>query len=316
MFAMLKCSQYSHFFAFPSSPKIKIPVFKRFHPNRIRSRYGPQDPRHEEQTMAREDGERQGIQSVVVGSRILEALTYRNGAMSLTEIAKAAEMAPAKAHRYLVGFVTSGLIVQNEISGHYDLGPLALDLGLAAIRRLDVVELAYPMMVAMRDETNETMSLAVWGNLGATLVRWVPSNAPVSITINVGAVLPLLTSSNGRIFAAYLPKEMIDPLIEEELRREEPVLKAAGLSTRPKIDKVLRSVRQNGMAAGVGLVVPAIASLSAPVFDRTGSVVAALTVVGITGMMATEFDSPMAEKLRETAASVSRKLGFKEGNAV
>lgn len=276
--------------------------------------YEPYDRRIQEREMTKEDGERQRIQSVVVGSRILEALAYRNGAMSLTEIAKAAEMAPAKAHRYLVGFMTAGLIVQNEVNGHYDLGPLALDLGLAAIRRLDVVEVAYPMMVAMRDETNETMSLAVWGNLGPTLVRWIPSNAPVSITINVGSVLPLLTSSNGRIFAAYLPKEKIAPLIEAELRREGPALKAAGLNSRKEINEVLQSVRENSMAAGVGLVVPAIASLSAPVFDRTGAVVAALTVVGITGMMPTDFDSPIAETLRNTARLLSGKLGFKDGD--
>lgn len=262
--------------------------------------------------MAKEDGEKQRIQSVVVGARLLEVLAYRNDAMSLTSLAKAADMAPAKAHRYLVGFMTSGLIMQNDATGHYDLGPLALDMGLAAIRRLDVVELANPLMMAMRDETNETMSLAVWGNLGPTLVRWVPSNAPVSITINIGSVLPLLTSSNGRIFAAYLPKEKSSPFMEDELRRDKAKLKDSGLGTRREIEAVLGAVRQNGMAVGVGLVVPAIASLSCPVFDRTGSVVAALTVVGITGMMSTAFDSPIAEKLRDTAAVLSRKLGYRE----
>jgi len=262
--------------------------------------------------MAKEEGERQRIQSVVVGARLLEVLAYRNGAMSLTALAKAAGMAPAKAHRYLVGFMSSGLIVQSDVSSHYDLGPLALDLGLAAIRRLDVVELAYPMMVAMRDEIGETTSLAVWGNLGPTLVRWVPSNAPVSININVGSVLPLLTSSNGRVFAAYLPRERIEPLIDGELRNQRPLLKQAGLGTRRDIDRMLESVRRAGMAEGVGMVVPAIASVSCPVFDRTGSIIATMTVVGITGMMSTALDSLIAGKLRATAAKLSNKLGFRD----
>ncbi|MEW5424811.1 IclR family transcriptional regulator [Amorphus sp. 3PC139-8] len=126
--------------------------------------------------MVKDGKERYGVRSVVVGAKLLSVLSSRNGAMSLTELAHAADMAPAKAHRYLVGFMESGLISQSDMNGRYDLGPLALDLGLASIRRLDVVEIAYPIMVAMRDETNETTSLAVWGNRGATLVRWVPSN--------------------------------------------------------------------------------------------------------------------------------------------
>ncbi|WGT52635.1 IclR family transcriptional regulator [Thioclava nitratireducens] len=256
---------------------------------------------------------RQHVQSVVVGARLLEALARRNDAMSLSAIAKVAGMAPEKAHRYLAGFIETGLITQNETTGLYDLGPLSLDLGLAAIRRLDVVELAYPRMVALREETGETTSLSVWGNFGATLVRWVPSNAPVNITVNVGSVLPMLTSSNGRAFAAYLPSEITDPMIEKTLAEDAQDLAAAGIETRQDVDRILESVRETGIAAAVGLVVPAIASLSCPIFDRTNSVVAVITVVGITGMISTEKDSPVSMQLRQTAARISEMLGAKVG---
>ncbi|APZ52451.1 IclR family transcriptional regulator [Salipiger abyssi] len=256
---------------------------------------------------------RQHVQSVVVGARLLEALARQNDAMSLSAIAKVADMAPAKAHRYLAGFIETGLITQSETTGLYDLGPLSLDLGLAAIRRLDVVELAYPLMVALREETGETTSLSVWGNFGATLVRWVPSNAPVNITVNVGSVLPLLTSSNGRAFAAHLPAEMVEPLIEKELAENAPALAAAGIETRADVEHILQPVRETGIAAAVGLVVPAIASLSCPIFDRTNSVVAVVTIVGITGMISTEADSPVSMKLRDTAQRISEMLGARTG---
>lgn len=178
---------------------------------------------------------RQRIESVVVGSRLLEVLIQRNDAISLTALSKAAEMVPAKAHRYLASYVATGLIVQDENTGLYDLGPLALDLGLASIRRLNVLEIAHPHMIELRDETGETTSLSVWGNFGPTLVRWVPSNAPVSISVNVGSVLPLLTSSNGRIFAAYSEPEKIEPMIEAELRQNMVSLEKAGLGTRKKL---------------------------------------------------------------------------------
>jgi DNA-binding IclR family transcriptional regulator len=254
---------------------------------------------------------RQHVQSVVVGGRLLEALIRRNDAMSLSAIAKVADMAPAKAHRYLASFIETGMVTQSDTTGLYDLGPLALDLGLAAIRRLDVVELAYPLMVMLRDETGETTSLSVWGNFGATLVRWVPSNAPVNITVNVGSVLPILQSSNGRVFAAHLPPEIIDSVIDQSLAENAQELAAAGITSRADVDRILQSVRDTGIAPAVGLVVPAIASLSAPVFNRTNSIVAVLTIVGITGMISAEEDSALAQKLRNKAALLSEMLGAK-----
>lgn len=258
-------------------------------------------------------GVRQHIQSVVVGTRLLEALVRRNDSMSLTAISKAADMAPAKAHRYLASFIETGLITQSKTTGYYDLGPLSLDLGLAAIRRLDVVELAYPFMVSLREETGETVSLSVMGNFGPTLVRWVPNNAPVNITVNVGSVLPLLTSSNGRAFAAFLPPEKAEPLIQKALAEKSPAAVAANIRSRADVEKVLTSVRESGVAEAVGLVLPAIASVSCPIFDRTNTVVAVLTVLGITGMIATDRDGPISQKLRKTAARLSEMLGARMG---
>lgn len=258
-----------------------------------------------------QSSERHGIQSVIVGSTLLRVLAQKNGPMSLSSLAKASDMVPAKAHRYLAGFITARLITQDPVSGQYDLGPLALDVGLAAIRRLDVVDLALPVMTALRDDTGETTSLSVWGNSGPTLVRWVANNAPVSISVNVGSVLPVLTSSNGRIFAAYLPAEIIEPFIRRELRSCHEKLERVGLGDRGQVEILLEQVRGRGYSEGIGLVVPAIASMSCPVFDRNGAVVAALTIVGITGMIDTTPDSPMITALKAAAAAVSERMGFR-----
>lgn len=258
-----------------------------------------------------QSSERHRIQSVIVGANLLRALAQRNGPMSLSSLAKAADMVPAKAHRYLAGFITAGLITQDAGSGLYDLGPLALDVGLAAIRRLDVLDLALPAMTALRDQTGETVSLSVWGNFGPTLARWIANNAPVSINVNVGSVLPVLTSSNGLIFAAHLPAEIVEPYIARELQEAHETLTRTGLGDRQQVEVLLEAVRNRGYSEGIGLVVPAIASISCPVFDRTGTVVAAMTIVGITGMIDTAQDSPVTMALRKAAAELSHRMGHR-----
>ena len=73
--------------------------------------------------------ERAGIQSVEVGFGLLEALGAGAGPLMLRDLAAAAGMSAAKAHRYLVSFQRLQLVVQDAASTRYDLGPAALQAG-------------------------------------------------------------------------------------------------------------------------------------------------------------------------------------------
>jgi DNA-binding IclR family transcriptional regulator len=86
--------------------------------------------------------QRAGIQSVEVGFALLEALSASPGPLMLRDLAAAAGMSAAKAHRYLVSFQRLELVVQDPATTLYDLGPAALKLGLASLSRLDSVKLA------------------------------------------------------------------------------------------------------------------------------------------------------------------------------
>jgi len=61
--------------------------------------------------------QRQGIQSIEVGTRLLRALAAHGRAMMLRDVARHAGMPPAKAHRYLVSFMRMGLVEQDANTG-------------------------------------------------------------------------------------------------------------------------------------------------------------------------------------------------------
>ena len=65
--------------------------------------------------------ERQGIQSIEVGSTLLEALARARGPLSLRDLSHEAEMSPSKAHRYLVSLLRSGLVLQDPTTNLYDV---------------------------------------------------------------------------------------------------------------------------------------------------------------------------------------------------
>ena len=78
-----------------------------------------------------------GVQSLEIGMGILRAMMDGQRSMMLKDIAAAADMPASKAHRYLVSLIRAGLVEQDPMSSRYDLGPLALNLGLVALDRLD-----------------------------------------------------------------------------------------------------------------------------------------------------------------------------------
>ena len=113
------------------------------------------------------DRERAGIQSVEVGFALLDVLARAAAPLMLRDLAAAADMSAAKAHRYLVSFQRLGLVTQDAGTTRYDLGPAALRLGLASLSRLDAVRMGRERLGALLEQVGHTL---VWRS-GATTVR-------------------------------------------------------------------------------------------------------------------------------------------------
>src|SRR3569623_1046729 len=154
--------------------------------------------------------ERAGIQSVDVGFGLLDVLSKAAGPLMLRDLAGAAGMSAAKAHRYLVSFQRLQLVVQDASSTRY---------GLGAESRMDAVKLARERVADLMEGIGHTLALAVWGNHGPTIVHWEESPQAVTVNLRLGDVMPLLSSATGRCFAAYLSKEAITPMLKEEISR-------------------------------------------------------------------------------------------------
>src|SRR3954470_20277496 len=168
--------------------------------------------------MASKVKERAGIQSVEVGFALLDVLSKAQGPLMLRDLAAAAGMSAAKAHRYLVSFQRLELVSQDD-STRYDLGPAALKLGLASLSRLDAVKLARQRVAGLLEQVGHTVALAVWGNHGPTIVHWEEPPQAVTVNLRLGDVMPLLSSATGRCFAAFVSKEAIAPMLRDELAR-------------------------------------------------------------------------------------------------
>ena len=254
---------------------------------------------------ARKRKAQQGIQSIEVGWRILQVLTETTRPQMLRDLAAAAEMPPAKAHRYLVSFARMGLVEQQADTGLYDLGSFALEIGLSALARLEPVTQSAATLSALREETGQTVALAVWANHGPTMVRWLGANAPVSASLRVGSVMPLTRSATGQCFLAFMPPETTSAFVKRELAENQRL----GLSptSREEVDHLISQIRRRGFARTSDFI-PGIAGLAAPVFDHSGDMTLALVALGYSKPFEAELDTITATTVRK-AQELSERLG-------
>ncbi|KAI3594440.1 Transcriptional regulator, IclR family [Cupriavidus sp. U2] len=258
----------------------------------------------------RDDAKRAGIQSIEVGFRLLQALAASPRAMMLRDLAAAAGMSPAKAHRYLVSFQRLGAVTQDAVSQRYDLGPFALQLGLAGLNRLDPVRKARPILSQLRDEIDQTAGIAVWGNHGPTIVHWEESSHPVSVSLRLGDVMPLLNSATGRLYGAYLSRRQTLPLIERELATRGNAALPDMPASLADYDAICADVRKRGAARTRGGVLPGINAISTPVFDANGHLAMALIVLGAQSVFDAEWGGAVDRRVRDIARQISSELGY------
>jgi DNA-binding IclR family transcriptional regulator len=261
------------------------------------------------------DGEekvRLGIQSIEVGFRLLEVLTSEPRAMMLRDLAKRAEMSPAKAHRYLVSFLRLGVVAQDPVSGRYELGGFALQMGLARLARVDGVKLARLALAELRDRLDITVGIAVWGNLGPTVVHWTESSHPAKASLKLGDVMPLLGSATGLLFAAYLPRGKTQAMIERELSDSRRSAHATGPRSEAELEQMLAEVRAQGAARVAGMLLPTIHAFCMPVFDASGDLALGLIALGHEGAFDLSWDGEIAVALKACASKLSYELGFSE----
>jgi DNA-binding IclR family transcriptional regulator len=255
--------------------------------------------------------ERAGIQSVEVGFGLLQVLGEAEGPLMLRDLARAANMSAAKAHRYLVSFQRLQLVVQDATSTRYDLGPAALKLGLASLSRLDAVKLARERVSLLMEEIGQTLALAVWGNHGPTIIHWEESPQTVTVNLRLGDVMPLLTSATGLCFAAYAPEEAIRTRLKEEMARAQKQGRTDLPSTLAEARTLLDEVRKRGASRVVETLLPGVVGFCVPVFDSDGHMALGVIALGPVGSFDAEWGGAVEKPLRAAAARLSSDLGYR-----
>jgi DNA-binding IclR family transcriptional regulator len=244
---------------------------------------------------------RRGIQSVNIGFRVLAALAAEPGATGLGTVAQRSNLSPSQAHRYLASLIASGMAHQDPSSGRYELGPQAIQIGLAALSRTDVFAEADPAIAAFARETGRTTLIAARGPLGPTVVRWHAAHVPVITSVTVGSVLSLLTSATGHAFLSFMDPEEAAGAIEME--------RSAGIrAVDIDLNATRRRVRSAMAAFADETLIPGLRAAAVPILDIQGRAALVATVIAISAADRSD-DGNILERLQAVCQQLTKRIG-------
>ena len=223
-------------------------------------------------------------------------------------------MSAPRAHRYLLGLANTRLVEHSPITGRYDLGSELVELGVAALGKVDAVRFASEALAPLAEETGLASLITVWGTNGPTVIRCEQAQLASSMRVREGRNVSLLRSASGRVFLAYLPEATVAPFVARELEAATSRPKSEAVNSGKTVDALRAEVRRRGLARGIGEETPSIAVLAAPVFGANGRLALSIGVISAFGSFDPSYKGKPAKILKRTAAELSRRLGFSSGN--
>jgi len=235
------------------------------------------------------------IQSVSRVGQILALYGPQTAELTAVEVAERLGLNRTTAYRYCTSLVTAGILERGHRRGTFVLGGLILQLGIQALGRRGVIEVARPYLRRLSAEVGTTVALSLWGTSGpvVALVQEDVSSAVV-VTVRVGSELDV-TSAQMRVFLAYLP----DPHLIDRV--------AEGLSAtqRAELENAIYAVRRAGHS--VVALPDGLFGAAAPIFDEYG-ITATIAVLGAGGPGNVEPGSPTLSRLVAVAEEITDAL--------
>ena len=223
--------------------------------------------------------------------------------LGTNELARRIGVNPSTVSRLLGTLEDARLVEQVPSSGRYRLGLRLLELGNAALGRLDVRALARPHLEALVAETGETATLSVPGERDAVTVDFAQSLASVQSVARLGRPSIAHATAAGKVLLAFGDVGLPAPPLERFSRRT--------IVDPDKLAATVERVRVQGWAEAAGERERDLNAIAAPSFGADGRLAAILGLQGPEGRFDREARRRAVPPLLAHSEGVSQALGWR-----
>jgi IclR family pca regulon transcriptional regulator len=217
--------------------------------------------------------DRDYVNSLARGLEIICAFTRTRPKMTLSEVARSTGMTRATVRRFLLTLVREGYAEKDDKL--FALKPKILQLGYSALSSMGILEVIQPVMNDLAKSLQESVFAAVLTGEDVTYIARATSERLINVSITVGSRSPAHAVSTGRVLLAAEPDELLHAYLDKvKLEKLTPNTVTSKVKLREMIEEVRLtnfSIVDQELEIGLG-------SLSVPIRDGSGRVIAALNV--------------------------------------
>jgi DNA-binding IclR family transcriptional regulator len=241
------------------------------------------------------------VRAVERAMRILSSFDEKHAEQGVSDIAHATGLHKATAHRLVMTLLNSGFLERTADGDRFRLGLGVIELGLGALRRLDVRRVTYPYMQRLVDDLGEICTLGIFNRGEVLYVEVVHSQRSLTIAARVGRYLPAHCTASGKVLLAFSPPEVVERVLNGTLAAY-----TENTITSPiRLREELEIVRRRGYALADEELEVGIWAVSAPIRDFDGNVIAAMSIPVPTNRLNPERIPGIVQALREAANAVT-----------
>lgn len=245
------------------------------------------------------------IQGLERGLAVLQAFDADRPNPTATELATATQLPRPVVRRVLLTLQRLGYVATSN--GRWTLTPRVLSIGQHYTATHALAELAQPHLMRLAEQTGESSTLAALDGNEVVYIARVPVRRVLSVTAAPGTRAPVHATSLGRVLLAWEPAEQIDNVINATGL---PKLTPHTITDPAQFRDILNGVRSQGWSMVVSEREEGLISLSAPVCDHHGDVIAAVAYSTSTGRASPEgIRDEIVPVVVDTAKHISADLG-------
>ena len=216
-----------------------------------------------------------GSQSLERGLDILEMIEAEGAELGVRELARRADLSPTIVQRLISSLALRGYVEKNSETSRYRLGHRSLSLGASSERAFDYAVTARQELERLAREHHLNGFVSVLRGGRAIYVLAVQADGPVAIKVSPGSDMPLHSTSAGKVLLAALSDSEARKLLGN---RKLAAITPHTITDAGVLVAALARVRRQGFATVNEENIPGVLSVGAPIRDRAGNVVAALSV--------------------------------------
>lgn len=222
----------------------------------------------------------------------------------MTEISRRLDLHKSTASRILAVLRDEGMVWHNSETGRYSLGMALVEMAGVALGQIDVRATAMPHMQRLGAEINETITVAVGRGREALTVAVVSSTHSIRHVVWIGRRIPFRTTAAGKVLLAAMQLRGEDwrPIIA--IQEEDPPS-----DWESKLAADLTAIAKLGHAEESDEFEIGTSAIAAPVVDRAGAAVAALSISGPSERFGSKARAAAVPLLVETANEIAADLG-------